>query len=974
MALKLPNNPIILEVQDYKDLYGIPKEDIQTLNRISLWIEQATNQFDSLISGNNEIGTLFRWWENLDDNNLQDNQKGLKLQRAIGGWVETFIQNGKFWTDNIPVVNANFNIDIQSSSENSNVESKRNDLIQDLVALGLYKTSNIAKDDNEEMTEKEIDDLIIISKKYLEENFMRRTPQWPLSGNIDMSSNSLDNVNNIKSSYPSGNRSSLIGFKLEGCDIGEIENANNANKILDPIDNIYKLINKFDISYWNGLTKEETYYAIFASNTIWNPTFNYRKDFVVQFTEITKGSKKSELKWALSLIDNNIGNNPNTSPLEWKVFETPPVDISEIIKQLEPYIALEVEKQINELPIAYQDKPNIFTENQTIAIPAGETKVITVQKNGIPIFNILQSNSSNNIQLYAPEGILYLAGKELNFSNKELENIATPTKNTSATNKKYVDDNLLLKQNKLIAGANITITGDTISSTGGGTPILPSNVVYNDKENNFTEDNKFTNIEALTTKSNEITLAKSLSIVTSFNTLLIDNDSIKSKRGFHILSEDYIAIQAPSYIYLNGPSIADDFVIKNSGILRYTIPLTEPEVNKATNIRWVKEYTADAIKSKADNSAIDSINVELGVQSTNITQNANDIALKASQVALDQLTAAVGTQLNTKQAKLVAGANITINPTTNEISSTGGNTTFKSGEKVDEVDYLGVINRDNILNKQNKLIAGTNITITGDTISASGGSTPDSALTSKTNTFNFRQIIKSAGTGLLDLQNATSSVLNITYILATSSINLTAPNTLTMKFGAKDYDFSGKELKNIGNPTDGNSAVNKSYVDNRNFATVGQLNLKADETYVDDKVKNMDTLYKRANTSIPSVIVAWDSTSTISTIFDSATWDLIKSSNQYYLLAYTNSVASRTRFPMVIRMEYAMSSNDYNVHTGAGDFTFFNYTNFGTTYSIKLMVALSRASGAFRFAASFNGTLNPNFTINRVEIWKKASL
>ncbi|WP_297638481.1 hypothetical protein [uncultured Clostridium sp.] len=246
---------------------------------------------------------------------------------------------------------------------------------------------------------------------------------------------------------------------------------------------------------------------------------------------------------------------------------------------------MEVEKQINKLPIAYQDKPNIFTENQTIAIPAGENKVITVRKNGIPIFNILQGNSSNNIQLYAPEGILYLAGKELNFSNKELENIATPTKNTSATNKKYVDDNILNKQNKLIAGTNITITGDTISASGGGTPILPSNVVYNDKENNFTEDNKFTNIEALTTKSNEITLAKSLSIVTSFNTLLIDDDSIKSKRAFSILSEDAIEIQAPSYISLRGSSFADDFVIKNSGILRYTIPLTEPEVNKATNIR-----------------------------------------------------------------------------------------------------------------------------------------------------------------------------------------------------------------------------------------------------------------------------------------------------------------------------------------------------------------------------------------------------
>ena len=58
-----------------------------------------------------------------------------------------------------------------------------------------------------------------------------------------------------------------------------------------------------------------------------------------------------------------------------------------------------------------------------------------------------------------------------------------------------------------------------------------------------------------------------------------------------------------------------------------------------------------ALDTKADNSAIDTINVELGVQSTNITQNTNDILLKASQVALDNLTAAVGTQLNLKADK-----------------------------------------------------------------------------------------------------------------------------------------------------------------------------------------------------------------------------------------------------------------------------------------------------------------------------------
>ena len=144
---------------------------------------------------------------------------------------------------------------------------------------------------------------------------------------------------------------------------------------------------------------------------------------------------------------------------------------------------------------------------------------------------------------------------------------------------------------------------------------------------------------------------------------------------------------------------------------------------------------------------------------------------------------------------------------------------------------------------------------------------------------------------------------------------------------------------------------------------------------VDGKtLTNVDTLIKSATTTIPSLTTAGDSTQTITSIFDAATWDLIKESNAYYLLAYTSSRASRTGFPIVIKMEYATTSNDYNVHTGAGDFTFFSYTDFATTYAIKVMVALSRGSGSFRFAASFNGTLNANFNINKVEIWKKGTV
>ena len=44
----------------------------------------------------------------------------------------------------------------------------------------------------------------------------------------------------------------------------------------------------------------------------------------------------------------------------------------------------------------------------------------------------------------------------------------TPTLDTQLTSKLYVDTAVNKKQNTLIAGENITITNNTISSTGGG--------------------------------------------------------------------------------------------------------------------------------------------------------------------------------------------------------------------------------------------------------------------------------------------------------------------------------------------------------------------------------------------------------------------------------------------------------------------------------------------------------------------------
>ena len=161
--------------------------------------------------------------------------------------------------------------------------------------------------------------------------------------------------------------------------------------------------------------------------------------------------------------------------------------------------------------------------------------------------------------------------------------------------------------------------------------------------------------------------------------------------------------------------------------------------------------------------------------------------------------------------------------------------------------------------KQVKLTAGAGIDITGDTISSTTVVSPDTALTSKTNTFDFRQVIKSGGSGLLDLQNSTGSVLNTTYDLASTSVKLTSPNTTSMTFTAKDFNFSDKEIKNVGTPITNKSAANKEYVDT-NLALkadklVVPINASADtSTTINDRV--VKVVYKEYTSTGDSVVAS----------------------------------------------------------------------------------------------------------------------
>ena len=75
------------------------------------------------------------------------------------------------------------------------------------------------------------------------------------------------------------------------------------------------------------------------------------------------------------------------------------------------------------------------------------------------VSTVTLSSTTGNIQL-KPK-----SGSSVDVMSSKITNLATPTANTDASTKKYVDDGLATKQNTLTAGTNISISGDTISAT-----------------------------------------------------------------------------------------------------------------------------------------------------------------------------------------------------------------------------------------------------------------------------------------------------------------------------------------------------------------------------------------------------------------------------------------------------------------------------------------------------------------------------
>lgn len=226
-------------------------------------------------------------------------------------------------------------------------------------------------------------------------------------------------------------------------DVGRVATVNNANiitfepvqkvfddagglkakEIWDPVEQIYKQINQFDISYWNGLTKQQVYNAIYASGVVWNPHIPYGRDWVVMF-QLNDGT--GQYKYAKSLIANNLGNDPNNSPDKWEVLPISPVEMEVIFNY--------IDNKINSLPqIKYISEAN------------GE---------------ILQFNSTSDYETYKTT-----MGVDDSYFENVNDNVAYVNQINTFTKAQYFNENIALNNSRSIImnGGAIIMNGGTIT-------------------------------------------------------------------------------------------------------------------------------------------------------------------------------------------------------------------------------------------------------------------------------------------------------------------------------------------------------------------------------------------------------------------------------------------------------------------------------------------------------------------------------
>ena len=752
----------ILTLNELKELVELTEREDTTWTR---WINQATNDVDNLCNG-----FVLKTFES-----TTDEYRITKLKYAIANTVEGYDQNARlFGKSGTTTGGGDAPFSLTTQSDNSAIEYKRQDIIKSLVSGGWYK--NLAMDLEtplkDELTNEQTTKLV----EFLSGLFLRKDGSNDFLGEILNFANGGDIVNsgNIVA-VDDGFEKTITGYKIE---LGADTVVDKANKIYDPTDTKYKLINEVDkIAFFGkelnkALTRQETYNLLSASNTLWNAAFSYEKDVAVLYT-FTKAGKEF-IGQAISLIDSNMGHNPADGGAFWKVFEsTGAADITEIVDKVVEQVEPIIDEKFEVLPtIDYVSE----YANQTISFDTEAD------------FEAFKTETGTDDTFYED-----VAGGGTGTGDVTLDTDQTITGIKTFEN--GIKNNLVEVDGKSLI----------VKNSGGGSNYFEIEQTYTSGYKNWFG-------------------------VLFFRTTGTSREELSS-----------IQVRQDDGLYI---STGNDLIFNAANIKFNNARLQQVRTPTADDDAATKKYADDGLSLKVDKTEIAAIDAAIELNTNNITKNADDILLKADKTDVVDLT---------------SYQEITGQKDFKDAASFYGNLyCFRA-----PVDKYGVINKENLdkelVYKQNTLIAGTGIDITGDTISSTTVVSPDTALTSKTNTFDFRQVIKSGGSGLLDLQNSTGSVLNTTYDLVSTSVKLTSPNTTSMTFTAKDFNFSDKEIKNVGTPITNKSAANKEYVDT-NLALkadklVVPINASADtSTTINDRV--VKVVYKEYTSTGDSVVAS----------------------------------------------------------------------------------------------------------------------
>lgn len=223
-----------------------------------------------------------------------------------------------------------------------------------------------------------------------------------------------------------------------------------AKEIWDPVEQIYKQINQFSVKYFGGLTKQEIYNAIYASGVVWNPLIPYQLDWVVMF-QLNDGT--GQYKYAKSLIANNLGNDPNTSPNAWEVLPISPVEMQVIFDY--------IDNKINSLP-----QINYISEANGEILQFKSTSDFETYKTTMGVDDSYFENVNDNVAYINQRNTfttpqyfnsnIVVNGENIVMNGGKITNLPAPIENGDAINLLYFNNNakLPIEQLKSDVGEN----------------------------------------------------------------------------------------------------------------------------------------------------------------------------------------------------------------------------------------------------------------------------------------------------------------------------------------------------------------------------------------------------------------------------------------------------------------------------------------------------------------------------------------